>query len=426
MSTNHHDPHGEGDGLTAANLNAPLGQLDDAITKLGNGTTAMTPVVTALNVATDTTLTIASGAVTRSRVRHVIDTEGAAASDDLETVSGGTEGDVLLLSGASAARVVTLRHASGNLRLAGAQDIALADPAIVVPFVFDGTNWTEISRPPALNPSTCEGRLTLTAGVPVTTADVSGATTLYFTPYRGNRVCLFNGYRWIEYAFSEISVSLAGLPDATNYDIFLADFAGTLTLVPISWTDDTTRATALGLLDGVHVKGDAPVARYLGTIRMSGVGTCEDSATKRFVWNAHHRVARPMRVVDTTDSWTYTTATWRSANNSAANRVQFVVGLVEDAVSANVHSLASNAGGATNVAVGVGIDSTSANSASVYGGTVGTGINTVVAWYRGHMPVPGFHFLQWLEISQASNTTTWRGDNGQTYQQTGLIAEGMG
>src|SRR5665213_2163919 len=40
--------------------------------------------------------------------------------------------------------------------------------------------------------SICDGRLTLTSGVPVTTADVASATTVYFTPYKGNKIALFD------------------------------------------------------------------------------------------------------------------------------------------------------------------------------------------------------------------------------------------
>jgi hypothetical protein len=56
--------------------------------------------------------------------------------------------------------------------------------------------------------SPCAGRLTLTTAVPVTMSDVTAATTLYFTPYNGRKVGLFDGTRWQDYNLSEIHIHL--------------------------------------------------------------------------------------------------------------------------------------------------------------------------------------------------------------------------
>jgi hypothetical protein len=45
---------------------------------------------------------------------------------------------------------------------------------------------------PNIDNSINDFRLTLTTGVPVTTTDVTAATTLFCTPYRGNRIALFD------------------------------------------------------------------------------------------------------------------------------------------------------------------------------------------------------------------------------------------
>lgn len=65
---------------------------------------------------------------------------------------------------------------------------------------------------------------------------------------------------------------------------------------------------------------------YLGTVKMSAAGQCEDSMAKRFVWNAWNQVPRPLYVPDTTASWSYTTATLRQARAAAANQIEFVTG----------------------------------------------------------------------------------------------------
>src|SRR6185436_20201338 len=130
------------------------------------------------------------------------------------------------------------------------------------------------------NPSTCEGRLTLTTGVPVTTSDVTAAPTLYFTPYMGSRVGTYSGSAWSVSTFTEKSITLASLTASLPYDVFIVD--STLALELLAWTNTTTRATALTLQDGIEVKSGATTRRYLGTICITAsTGQCEESVSKR-------------------------------------------------------------------------------------------------------------------------------------------------
>src|SRR5262245_28999016 len=56
-------------------------------------------------------------------------------------------------------------------------------------------------------------------------------TTVYFAPYLGNRIAVFDGSAtWKNYSFSELSLSLSGLIANVTYDVFIYDNAGTLTL----------------------------------------------------------------------------------------------------------------------------------------------------------------------------------------------------
>ena len=147
-----------------------------------------------------------------------------------------------------------------------------------------------------------QGRLTLTSGTPVTTADASGGT-IYFTPYKGNKVSLYSAGRadWIIHAFTELSASLAGIAIDKNVDVFLYDNAGTLTLNLVEWSNDTTRATALTVQDGVYVKNGALGYLYLGTLRTSASGTAADSVIQRFVWNYYNRITRQIYRTEDTD-----------------------------------------------------------------------------------------------------------------------------
>lgn len=176
--------------------------------------------------------------------------------------------------------------------------------------------------------SSMQGRLTTQSGVPVSTADRTGQSTIFFTPYMGNRISLYNGLTWQLYTLSQVSLALSGLTTDKNYDVFLKDVAGTLTLSLSSpWTNDTTRADALAAQDNINVLGSDHTKRYIGTIRTTGATTTEDSATNRFIWNAYNLVPRPLLVIETASTWASTGTTWAPLNAAVTNRVSMVVGL---------------------------------------------------------------------------------------------------
>jgi len=70
-------------------------------------------------------LTINGGSVTVTQAYHKIDTAGDAATDDLDTIAGVNEGDIIILRAEDATHTVILRNGTGNLILGG--DIYLDD-----------------------------------------------------------------------------------------------------------------------------------------------------------------------------------------------------------------------------------------------------------------------------------------------------------
>lgn len=99
------------------------------------------------------------------------------------------------------------------------------------------------------NHALAQGRLTLVSGDPLAT-NVTGASMLYFTPYRGNQIALYDGGSdWALYTFSEMSESLSGLSASTVHDVFAYTSSGTVALEFLAWTNDTTRATGLAWQD---------------------------------------------------------------------------------------------------------------------------------------------------------------------------------
>ncbi len=101
-----------------------------------------------LNLKDATTLTITSGAITINRSSHSIDTEGAAASDDLDSINGGVEGDLLYLRNISSSRIITLKHNVGNIRTPSENDTVLDLPDKETLLKFNGIHWLVITEFP--------------------------------------------------------------------------------------------------------------------------------------------------------------------------------------------------------------------------------------------------------------------------------------
>jgi len=262
----------------------------------------------------------------------------------------------------------------------------------------------------------CQGRLTLTSGTPVTTADVTGATTLYFTPYNGDHIALYTGSAWANYTFTERSLSLSGLAANTNYDIFLYDNGGTLTLEATAWTNNTARATALVLQNGVYLKSGATTRHYLGTIRTtSTAGQTEDSQSRRFVYNQDHPVARKLWAGDTgTNSWTYSASAWRAANNNTANRVEVVIGNPGPLAVLNLGVRIGGSG--TGAVESIGYDTTTNTSADIYANITNDGH---VSTHMSHAPAIGYHYYQWVENARGNSITVFSYSSGA--YQSGIV-----
>ncbi len=274
---------------------------------------------------------------------------------------------------------------------------------------------------PAFVPEICEGRLTTESGVPVSTSDRTAQGTIYFTPCTSSGVAttngnitLYNGSALQVLAFTELSKALT-VTSGKNYDVFVDYNAGTPQLVlSAAWTNDTTRADALGVQNGIIVKSGTSAYRWVGTIRASGSNVTEDSAAKRFVWSLSNQVARSLLLTPSTDSWTYNSMTLRQWNASTANQVEFVLG------TASLISLAMTVVGGTgasnqDASFGFGLDSTTALVAGqVTPWMNGNASNQTVSGSYAASIALGYHFVAALEARGSANVAniTVFGDAG--------------
>lgn len=92
------------------------------------------------------TLTIAAGVIKVFSDMHLVATEGGAATDDLDTINGGTDNVLVTLFAADAAKDVVVKHGTGNIRLHGAVDFTLNNGWDNITLRYYGGFWIEVSR----------------------------------------------------------------------------------------------------------------------------------------------------------------------------------------------------------------------------------------------------------------------------------------
>lgn len=115
-----------------------------------------------------------------------------------------------------------------------------------------GSSGTTISGV-AMPQSAPQGRITLTSGVPVISGAVAASGVIYYTPYLGNIIPLWNGTYFVPTVFSELTNTLANTssgnagpnPAINNsvYDLYVWSNSGTPTLTRSDYWQTTATVT---------------------------------------------------------------------------------------------------------------------------------------------------------------------------------------
>src|SRR5690242_11025969 len=86
-------------------------------------------------------------------------------------------------------------------------------------------------------PNGIGGRLTLTTATPVLTSTVTGSTSIFYTPYNGNIIPIYDGTAFVPTAFTELTntttdatTNPAAVTTNACYDLFVWSNSGTPTL----------------------------------------------------------------------------------------------------------------------------------------------------------------------------------------------------
>lgn len=395
------------------NADNTVSSLDAATfrTAIGAGTSSTTGTVTSIA----TTSPITGGTITGT---GTIGINAASANTASYVVQRDASGN--FAAGTITAALTGNASTATSLAGGGAGQVPYNTASGATSFLAAGTSG-QILRSNGTSAPTWEsqgifssGRLTLSSGVPIPTTDVS-SSTIYYTPYNGDKISLYDGTNWATYSFTERSLALGTLISGLNYDVFMYNNSGTLTLELAAWSNDTTRVTALVLTNGVYLKTGALTRRYLGTFRTTATTTTEDSASKRFLWNYNNRVNCRMFKQYAASSWTYATAnTYRYAGNNSANSLAFINGIRED----NIFVLATCGSSGTSIqrqlAIGFNAEwsaSLAGNGSTEYESTAVQNEvqNETYHSFANRIAGLGYQVAYALEFQNSSSTVTYFG-----------------
>jgi len=247
------------------------------------------------------------------------------------------------------------------------------------------------------------GRLTLTTALPVTTADVTAATQIFFTPHRGNVIALWDGAStWVLHEYTELSLYstdvqngtftngskvISGLTDARRLavgmtitaahmggtiasinsntqvtgsanatasetvsttfkvaaslpvDVFVAYWGDAVVLRQIIWTSGTARATALQYQDGVWVSSGDTTWRYLGTYRTTLTAGQIEDSVTKRFVWNYYNRALRYLYCKEATDHFYNGAVRKWMNADTNNLLEVVVGIAEESLTVSIEAV---------------------------------------------------------------------------------------
>jgi len=138
------------------------------------------------------------GSVTVTQSNHKLDTEdGTAAQTGLDTINGGTAGDIVHFRAEDAARLISYRSGTGNILIPDGANYMAYDGNDIVSFIYGGTSWRMLANSSMLN--TAVARMWCDAATDIVTAT------------------------WTKVPLETINFDPSGICDITAHDITIAE-----------------------------------------------------------------------------------------------------------------------------------------------------------------------------------------------------------
>lgn len=160
------------------------------------------------------------------------------------------------------------------------------------------------------------GRLTLTSNTPIT-GNVTAATTIYFTPFGGNRVALYDTVaNWYTFPFSEISVAVPSTVYRL-FDIFVYD--GGATLEAVNWNQSTAAITNATNAAPIVITSNGHGLSNADMVAIAGVG---GNTAANGIWSINNVAANTFELEGSTGNGAYTAGgTWYKLNETRATNI---------------------------------------------------------------------------------------------------------
>ena len=299
----------------------------------------------------------------------------------------------------------------GNGLRVGASGIESAGP-----ITYDGDTHAAVSE--------CTGRLTGVTGEYVSPSGTGNVNIVYFCGPTGEefRTWLWDGTAYTQHINAQISMSMVGYGlNGYPVDIWMQNASGVPTLSLTSWTNGSTRATALAMdSEGIVHRNGSQTHRYLGTLYLHGDEIFRDEDYSRGIWNFYNQRPRPLFAPYDNAYWTYASATVRQsdANTTVGEmRCDWIAGLADTEVNL-VHRQAVGYSGTGWAWNGIGINALT-DSAQINNGfyvSANSRWGTIQSEYRGNGCALGVNYGQCLEASAGGVTLYFYGIDGANYR----------
>ncbi|MFA6265966.1 MAG: hypothetical protein WC670_09670 [Pseudolabrys sp.] len=292
-------------------------------------------------------------------------------------------------------------------------------------------------------------RLTLTGGIAITTANVSGALAVYLTPAMGQTLPLFDGSDFVQENVggelmnvgSDASYSPAAMAASSCYYNLLWKDGLTFRLSRSpAWLSDINPGTGAGTAEAELFGGhwvnkyavtNGPAARrglIVGGVRSNASAQMEDTSLRRCVSNTFNACPRLLRVTPASPTWNYATASWRFAENDPANVVDWFHAFDGSRAEINIQASARADMVGSIPLIGIGFDGclpsildTNGSIQSVAVANLNIPLRAASRKYCGL----GRHYAGWYEYVTNGGTATYLSGAISGLYQSGLYGEVM-
>lgn len=287
------------------------------------------------------------------------------------------------------------------------------------------------------------GRLTPTSGQPQANTSVSGATSIYFSPWNGNEVPLWDGAEMRVTQFAELTLTLNNPNHAANslYPVFYFNNGTTRTIgTGPAWSTATARGTGAGtgeleVVSGVKVNRytmtvrngastysvPARYATHIGDILISTtVGQVNWTVTERGIWNRFNPIPFGLYTCpgyndnSANTSYVISATTWTEANGGTGSRVKFILGEPQGMEFFAEAIMIPAAGGFGSVSIGI---DTITNPNSLKENPVAAQeVDLTITENNRGVPVGiGSHYAALLFVRLTANVTVYADFGGSRY-----------